>query len=259
MEHRRNFYPAFLTTGGKLLISLLVIAAAATFLRHEFFRVKQSYQLKKLGQAIPTDYSLFFDILEKEAPAQPDQLVPYLEFYRLSAKYFPDLADSYGLLGFCYYHLNKEEEALNYYQKAADLDRHFLIYPFNEGIISFQKKDYPKARQALEIVIARDANKALEAILQASSIYHEMIQNRGMTYDDLVRRVGATYREAYELLVAIYVLEGDYPRMKEAAQGAIDKRLDTAGRFAYFAGLVEIHQGAIDSALSMLPRHIKVF
>ena len=93
--------------------------------------------------AQPIDYLVYFS--NGEESLNVHKIREYAHYYETLIEYVPNAAAAYGMLAFCYYHMGKEAEAINLYQKAVTLQPHSFWFDYNLGVIYFAQKKYAKA------------------------------------------------------------------------------------------------------------------
>ena len=87
-----------------------------------FFR----YKIRVLNRIVPYSFSQLA-VVEKVNPGLPQELSSYIHFYQKVVGYFPDQADAYGMLGFCYYYSGLNDKAIESYQKAIEQKSDFFL------------------------------------------------------------------------------------------------------------------------------------
>jgi len=124
----------------------------------------------------------------------------YVIYYERLAEYMPQKAEAHALLGFCYYHTGKHEEAKAAFIRAIQLNPDFFWTPFNLGVIYFYQDRYQEAAVMLRRALALKPEATLKTIF-SSKIYGEIIRS-AQNFDYAVEEnLKAGYRDAYLLLL----------------------------------------------------------
>ena len=95
--------------------------------------------------------------------------------YNLAIEIIPDKIEAYQNLGFSYIQSDNIQEALKAYSKASEIDPENLHVKNSIGALYYQDKEYTKAIEILEEVLAKADPQ--------SQIYNEAIYNLAYCYD----------------------------------------------------------------------------
>jgi tetratricopeptide (TPR) repeat protein/peroxiredoxin len=154
------------------------------------------------------------------------------------------------------------DQAIQYFQKALQIDPEHSIALENLGSAYRQKKDWPQAKDALERALAlnpedpeanyslgmvfaqlndtEDANNYLQKAIAARPAYPEALNNLGILYLHTQHpveaiqsfeqsiRVAPAYDQAYLNLARVYAIEGDREKAKAVLQDLLKQHPDHA-------------------------------
>ena len=117
--------------------------------------------------------------------------------------------EAYVLLGFCYYHDGRMDEAITAYQRASQLNPAFFWPYYNLGVIYFNQKNYTAAAPYFKQAAATDPRETLREIF-TSHIYMEILNLGKEMREAIQKNLTASYKEAYESF-----LLSEYYRVKK--------------------------------------------
>jgi len=182
---------------GSLGIFLFVCVFPATFLLQERHKSQAKAKAVTLNLIKPS----FEDFVAYRIDhGQSGISRNYPQYYEKLAEYMPQKAEAHALLGFCYYHTGKREEAKAAFIRAIQLNPDFFWTPFNLGVIYFYQDRYQEADVMLRRALALKPEATLKTIF-SSKIYGEIIRS-AKNFDYAVEEnLKAGYRDAYRLLL----------------------------------------------------------
>lgn len=173
-----------------------------------------------LNQIMPS-----FETLAKfiKNPQQGDKssLGSYIDYYEKVVSYFPSMADAQGTLGYCYYYLNNNEEALQAFQKAVEINPHYFWYQYDVGLMEFKKEEYVKAIASLERALKVRLDFSLKAFF-VSKVFQQIIQYEPDLKESLDDNLKGGLRNTARLLAMSYFYLG----VKSYTEGRYEQALN---------------------------------
>ena len=144
-----------------------------------------------LDNAIPAtmsrlmpSFEYFVDVLENNEKFDRKKLEDYEQYFENAVRFMPLNAEGHGLLGFCYYHLEKEKKAIVSYRQAMKKNRYFFWYPYNLGFIYFENGRYKKAVEVFEPAINIPPDRTLVTV-RANKIFRPiLVSKKARNYSD---------------------------------------------------------------------------
>jgi len=136
--------------------------------------------------------AIIAQIQKEQQPSRYDLEWGILYYERLVDLLGP-LDSAYGNMGYCYYFLGDDEEALSMYDKAVAINPFFYTYYWDQGMIYFHCKDYQKAVMLLQ--------KAVDTIPLTINYYIKF-------FDSLPSEIKKTFADR-ELYYLLYQAKGD--------------------------------------------------
>jgi tetratricopeptide (TPR) repeat protein len=102
-----------------------------------------------------------------------EQLQQEVAYYTAQLRQDGGNARSYNALGFAYHRLQRLDEALDAYTRAAAADPSYPLPLNNIGAIRLTRQDYPGAEQMFRAALARDPKYAKAAFNLAVALYRQ--------------------------------------------------------------------------------------
>jgi len=240
------------------VIILYLLFYAFSLVIVDYKKIHDRIIIRTLNDNMPTDFSYFLRLGEGAGTieVEKDQLARYSNYYEKVVKYIPKLPEAHGMLGFSYFYLGKEEEAIASIGKAAVLDSYFFWYQYNLGVIYYQKGDYKKAIQFFENAVSKKPEIAL-IIINRSSVYQRALRGATNLQDIMLARIKSGYSESYRLIVLSHMKSRNYPEMIKTASSAIALGLEHKELFYYYLGVGSYHLNEFQKSLYFLQEAIK--
>jgi len=160
--------------------------------------------VRTLNAVMPSSYEGLLEISQKMEKVDQQPLKEYFQYYKEIVRFHPDMAEGYGMLGFCYYHLGDHQNAISSYEKAIELHPDFFWYYYNLGIIHFKEGAYEKAIEMFKKGMDTPPESALHFIFNSKLIYMPIVKvylERGVS---AVEQLKAGYKECPQLLLLSY-------------------------------------------------------
>ena len=200
---------------GKRTIILYLAAFSLIVILFNVPKVKQTVQLKILNRFRP----LFFDYLVQTYRGgkvfDQKKLEAYAFYYQKVTEYIPNRADAYGLLGFCYYHLDKKKEAIESYEKAIAINPNFFWFRYNLSMIYFKAGQYKEAYEVLKKAVKTSPQATLKYIQWSKRIYIPLIVLQTRLGYSVEKDLQQSYRDCYKRLAMLQQFFFNRPEFKE--------------------------------------------
>ena len=132
--------------------------------------------------------------------SEPQHLRDYVPYYEKLNRYFPNLTEVYGFLGYCFTYLGEREKALHFFQQAVERKPYFFWFNYDLGILYLEKRDYNRA--AVFFQKALETNEDLSVQLMVNSLVYEEIFQwvKGVDTKFLKDRIIETRKEIESIL-----------------------------------------------------------
>ncbi len=217
----------------------------------------QNYKLKVFDYLkMPIDYLILFS--EGKELFDRSKFEEYIEYYKATINYFPGYPEAYSLLGFCYYHTGRPQQAIDLYEKAAELKKDFFWSHYNRGLLYFKMKNYKKAVEAFEEAIMLDPNRTIKLVAVPKSPPGE---EKGKIAKDIQKvdliefgkdfdvRLKSANEDFPKLIILSYYHVQDYSMMKTKALQFLDSNIPGKDLFYYWIGFASYHFGLYEDAV----------
>ena len=184
------------------VIFIILGRLSGNFLVSHMIKERERVKDKAAVMTVNLNMPSFDGLIEFNAGRGKDAefLKEYVKYYEQIIKYQPASWGSYGMLGFCYYHLGDEEKAIHSYEKAASLNPYFFWFYHNLGVIHFRNGEYEKAGEFFKQAADLDPSLTLTAIL-SSKVYRQVRVGDKDFAKELKRNLKLGYEACYKLLI----------------------------------------------------------
>jgi len=218
---------------------------------------------KSLNQMMPASFSCLNNYNSSEGHCTREELNGFVKYFTQVVKRFPRQPDGYGLLAFCYYHLNAIDKSKEFYLKALSLNSHFFWYHFNLGIIYLKEGDYQRAEEYFNRSLEVDANLTSQYIFN-SIIYRPLKENIQELEDFIQKKLFVGYSYAKSLSKISYYLQ-NFDKFVNHSE-LIDRSLVHLDHVYYRLGLEAFEKGFLNSSeifmrktIAMNPQYADAF
>lgn len=175
------------------------IAKEQTRARYRMRGISMSFfvpSFESLSQAVAQEQSL-----------PGDQLAPYMRYYEKVIEFYPEIAEAYALLGYCYFHQGDSYTALEYFQKAHHLQPYSFWTNYNLGILYWKQQNMAKTIEHLSIAAKIPLPVTLKKI-HTSSLYQGIWKEYAHPEQRITTLLQKGYAQTYALLGSILVRQG---------------------------------------------------
>ncbi len=232
------------------------------FIAYRFLDYQSVFEisrLKTLNRLVPPSFSGLVQYSQGTEQLKKEDLESYLYYFNKVIEYVPyesDLADAYGMLGFCYYAKGEPHKAIDFYKKAIGLNPHFFWFHYNLGLIYYKQGRYKEAMDSLDHAISSNPGVIVE-VLKTSRIYRQVMELSKYSTQNMDIGLKTVYRNAYLLLITMHDARKDYPKMFDYAGVAIEVKLDDDGLFYFYQGLAAYRLKSYNNAIFALQESLR--
>src|SRR3989338_9942880 len=223
---------------------------------HQQKKVKEKATIKELNLWMPTTFSAIYACIKDPSLMMSGISVTYTDYYKKVAEAMPGLPDALAMYGFILYHDGEIDEAIQYYQKAVEHGSFVFWYPYNLGVIYFNRQEYAMAEVMFELALKADPVHTIKFIY-ASKIYQQIITSTKDFDYSLDNSIREGYQNAYRMLVLAQMEQKKYPQAVLSAQRAMQSGFEDNGFFLYYQGRASLEAGEFQKASQFLAERIR--
>jgi len=187
-----------------------LVLGLLSFALVDYKRIAFTYKIRVLNTIMPHSLRFMVDTVERGGPrietssprggqAPSGEMTRAIGFYARVADFFPEQADAWGMLGFCFYHTGQTAKSYAAYQKALELNSEVFWYHYNLGVLNYNFGEFAKARQHFQNALKLAPLPTLQFIDGSKVIYRSIMIDAGLTGKDLQQRLGEGYRNTAAL------------------------------------------------------------
>jgi len=210
---------------------------------------------RTLNHLMP-DFGYLSDITKDPEKLQVEKLDKYKRYYEKVVAYTPENASGLSMLGFCYYNMGRQKEALSLYERAAKLHPMFFWFHYNLGVAYFNEGRYSQATDSFMKAINSRWEVTL-AYMHSSVTYQRIISSDLKHYSyALTRSLNEAYYRACALTVISYYHLEEFPAVLHNATYAIEKNLGDKRIFHYYGGIAAYKLGWYAQAINLLQKYV---
>ena len=199
---------------GRRTIILYLLAFGLVSVLFNIPKVKQTVHLKILNRFRPESFDYLVQTYRDGKAFDQKKLEAYAFYYQKVTEYIPNRADAYGLLGFCYYHLDKKKEAIAAYEKAIEMNPNFFWFRYNLSMIYFKAGQYKEAYEVLKKAVKTSPQATLKYIQWSKRIYVPLIVIQIRLGYSVEKDLKNGYRECYKRLAMLQQFFFNRPEFK---------------------------------------------
>ena len=195
----------------KRAIVFYLVVLAASFLIVDYKKVTFGVKIRYLNKIMPDSFYDLADFAEGQKKLTPERMLMYTHFYEKVVTFFPERADAFGMLGFCYYYLGRIDQAKIAYQRAAELNPDFFWFHYNLGLIAYNSNRYDEAVHFFNKALVVEQDSTLNYIKSSKVIYRSILLDHQDFAQKTTMRLKKAYHEAHDLLQQSVFLEKNAP------------------------------------------------
>jgi len=173
-------------------------------------------------------------------------------------EYFGNRSDAYGLLGYVYHRRGQEENAIENYKKALELNPHFFWFYHNLALDAYNKGDYKKTVQLVSDAIGSTNLDSNQSFIFLSKVYRPILRYIPDAEDFVKGNLKTGYRGAYTLLIlSLDHLNQNEEQLARSLQ-AIHSSFGRKDFFYYKAGVAAYKMGYIKLATDYFQKSLQI-
>ncbi len=164
----------------------------------------------------PESFEFFFEFIQNKEESKSDRLGQYVPYYKRIVEYYPYVPGGYEILGFCYYYLDKKEEAREVYQQAIKHHPDFFWPYYNLGVMYFQEGRYKESTAMLRKAMSFNPAEILKKMYM-SRAYGEILRHASKFNYAVDQSLKESYQNSYKLMA----LSAYYQKNASLQNGAV--------------------------------------
>jgi tetratricopeptide (TPR) repeat protein len=198
----------FLFQAANVLIGLLLVIGFMIGISRilQTIRPARFYSMGALKPQ-PMDYLWQIDI--QHAPIDKNLIRYYADYYENLLQVFPQLADAYGVLGYCFHYLGNDLKAKEFFKKAIDGDPSYFWYYYDLAILYIHEHHYPASLELLGHAIQINPQTNIKALVTSPALFP--LWPSGSPLNDFLSHFGEGYNRS---LFLIKILDPALPKAK---------------------------------------------
>jgi len=178
---------------------LFGLAAALLYTTLDFERAVDSAKLQTLNRLMPS-YSYLIDQEENGVEAGQKDLAKGVFYFKKVSEYIPQLSNPHLMLGYSYYYLGKEQEAVSALVKSAEMNPTFFWPYYNLGVVYFHQGRYQEATDAFAKALKTDPQINVK-VMYSSKVYQPLIVGASLEGAKLTARLKSAYADGQRLMI----------------------------------------------------------
>lgn len=207
-------------------------------------------KLRVLNRLMPP---LEYMLTEDKAFPSPVKWESYSYYYKKVALYVPGMAEAYYMLGFSYYKLGREKEAIEAFNKAVTINPRFFWAYYNLGVIYYQKNLLDRSLEYIQEALLIKPQATLGTIL-TSKVFAQIMMVNHISNDSLVENLKDGINHAQSIQLSVYEKRGDFKEMFILANKLISTHQVADGQAYYYAGMASLQLNNIAGAVDYLKK-----
>ena len=164
----------------------------------------------KILNYLMVSVNYLIDVSDGKKAFDKNRFEDYVDYYQRILEY-KEGADSHSLLGFCYYHLGKHDQAIASFQRAAELKDNFFWNHYNLGIIYYNDRNFLSASEAFQNALRSDFKETLlyiatSKVFQSIDMPETMDRQFQTAPWDIEHTLAGNLKSAYEECLILLAL-----------------------------------------------------
>jgi len=236
---------------------LFIFLFSLSFVDYE--RIRFGEKVRLLDRIMPVSFGYLIKNIEAGEKPEKARLEQYILFYRKVVELFPDRADAYSMLGFCYYFHHWYDHAIDSYNKAIAIEPNYFWFHYNLAIIEYRHHRYENAIRAFNQAIQTDRIESLQYLFSSKVIFQSVWAELKNPQLDIPQRLKRGYVNSHLLSITSFYYLKDFPSMFTAATRALNSDVGSDETFAFYAGYAALKTGDYRQSIVYLQGAIKKF
>ena len=230
-----------------VIYGLIILAVIPLINRN---KIKAAFSLRETKSAVES-FPYLLELQETKEKVDVGKINQLIDYYQGVVAYFPERADGYSILGFCYFHEGNINEAIENFIKSIEINSDVIWFYYNLGQIYFHLGEYQKALQWFNQGIRTKPQRTLDFIASSKEIYWPIIGNNG-NFMKLKPRLLRGYKETYQWAVMSLVKLNQYSEILSLSDRAIKLNFDDDGFFSFWASWAFYQDNQYDQSKKFL-------
>jgi len=179
-----------------VLSALLVVAVMNVV--DQYVDIRKSGQVNRMNRFKPR-FVYLLKVATNQIEAEPKQIIRFIKYYELLLKNFPEQSGAYDYLGFCYYWIGDDDQAIANYQKALNRKPNSFWSAYNIGLIHYKNERYKEATEILKVALDIKLIDAFK-VVRFSKVYQQVMRLIDVTDEQISTEITwGTYRALFYL------------------------------------------------------------
>jgi len=190
----------FITRKGLInLVAVVIITGGLSiyFIRH-YEEARFHARSQEINWLMPVSYRYLEEVQQNPDQIDKKKLKKYLRYYQKITQFYPDMADAFGMAGFCHYYLGQMDNSIRAYRKAIEINPHFFWFYYNLGNIYLKNEQNALALEMFQKALKTKPQAAWTFIRSSQMIYVPIISNR---FNEVSRDLKEGYERCYKFLM----------------------------------------------------------
>jgi len=261
MKRSRRTLRRVLLSLSILVVGILMDPVISKHIIHERKMAINKYKMSMLTFLAP-DFSDLKNSITKPQKEFPHRYIRgnpkgYLNYYEKLLEFYPDLKDSYAILGFLYYHLKEYNQAILNYGEAIKANPMLFWSYYNLGVLFFEKGQFDLSAQYLQKAVSLDPNESIK-ILRTTGVYYQIWQQDVDIQEVVLNNLKSGYQSSFILLALNYNQMGKFQEMLNITNIAIRSNFDSMESFYYMGGFASYKLESYEQAIDMFTNYVEL-
>ncbi len=258
---RDFFYKRLIANVIRCIVSLLLLVILCIAIVRSYAGIKASIiacKIARVNMLVPDSIHNLIDVSEGKDKVNKKEFMDYIAYYHQLQKLDSTRAETYGILGFCYYWLGRKKGAEDNFLRAIELNPNFFWYYYNLGIIYFQQGKYESAVKMFDRALTLSPGLSLMYIRSPKTLHRSILKTDKNFALGIEHRLYQARCKAELLRIASYYYLGEYKHTVILAQRYISlNKCNDKDCCLCFLGMALYELGAYGKAIYFLKQSFK--
>ena len=187
----------FLFPAANIIVGLLLISCFTFIISHILQSVRMA-RFVGLETLKPTPTNYLWETNMRGAAIDKNLIRYWADYYENLLQVFPEFADAYGILGYCYHYLGNDLKAESLFKKAIDGKPDYFWYSYDLAILYIKDRHYHESQALLQKAIQLDPQASLKGLVSSAILYR--LLPPGTSLQDIAMHIGQAYKQSFFLL-----------------------------------------------------------